>query len=755
MGETGPIQCKPHVWLFGGFRLIAGDGTIVPISGRRSRGVFAYLLLASGQSASRDRLCSLFWGDRGDDQARSSLRQCLLELRAAFELAGISPFEATRERVTLQPGSVLCDAVETVSRLAGLATPAAIEVITEIGAGSLMGDLDLGGAFGEWQGQIRPQLDRVLAAAVQTHLDRLNQKQDWPGVIALADLWLRRDPLDEDVTAAAIIAEQESGASAAAKRRYQHFKQALSHELGVEPGARIQAALSAVQEKAVAKAALEAATAREPLLAVMAFDNLSSDPELDYFSEGISDEILQNVARTTAIKVIARGSSFQFRGRNKLSSAIAAQLGASHLLDGTVRRSGNKVRISAVLIECATQTTLWSNRFDRELADIFTVQDEIAEAVARGLERHFASAQTQFKIDPAAYDRYLRARSLSGAPANADQCIALFEEVIQAEPEFAAAWASLAMARAVATRWLVGKDAFEASRARALQCAERAVALDPAAGLPLVTLSLLESEHSLVKREELLKRAMAASPNDAEVLKHAADFAGSVGRMVECRTLTLRAAQLDPMNATLANNAAVALADMGEVDQAYREFDTISARWPNLAWLRVAPVLIAALRRDWPRVEQFAITDEADDRFYKIAQTTADLMRLPLEASGPILHNAAAHQLEKYRSVELGLLINMFACGMDEEGFACVDRASFARDRASRSGGAFLTSIIFGITNEKMRRDRRFLALCAKLGLCDYWLTSQNWPDCAGEASCDYDFQHEAKLAQSRLTKGV
>jgi TolB-like protein len=136
-----------------------------------------------------------------------------------------------------------------------------------------------------------------------------------------------------------------------------------------------------------------ARAAAEPRLAVLAFDNLCDGDDMAWFSNGVSEEILQTVASGAALKVIGRGSSFQFRGAEKSASHVAAALNVTHLLDGSVRRSGPTVRISAQLIECAGQTTLWSDRFDRELSDFLAVQDEIAGAVAAAVAMVFAPRQ--------------------------------------------------------------------------------------------------------------------------------------------------------------------------------------------------------------------------------------------------------------------------------------------------------------------------------------------------------------------------
>lgn len=140
------------------------------------------------------------------------------------------------------------------------------------------------------------------------------------------------------------------------------------------------------------------AVASEPRLAVLAFDNLCDGDDMAWFSNGVSEEILQTVASGAALKVIGRGSSFQFRGAEKSASHVAAALNVTHLLDGSVRRSGPTVRISAQLIECAGQTTLWSDRFDRELSDFLAVQDEIAGAVAAAVAMVFAPRQPRWPM---------------------------------------------------------------------------------------------------------------------------------------------------------------------------------------------------------------------------------------------------------------------------------------------------------------------------------------------------------------------
>src|SRR6185369_4660150 len=171
------------------------------------------------------------------------------------------------------------------------------------------------------------------------------------------------------------------------------------------------------------------------------------DREMQFFSDGVSEEIIQRLSRGARMKVIGRTSSFQFRGADKAARKVADELACTHILDGSIRRAGGRVRISAHLVEATSQTTLWSDRYDRGLEDIFAVQDEIAEHIAGALDQTFTSFSTT-AIDPAVYDLYLRASPSSYAPDELRTSIGLLEVATQRAPRFAEAWARLAFLRA-------------------------------------------------------------------------------------------------------------------------------------------------------------------------------------------------------------------------------------------------------------------------------------------------------------------
>ncbi|HLZ84447.1 MAG TPA: adenylate/guanylate cyclase domain-containing protein, partial [Caulobacteraceae bacterium] len=264
-----------------------------------------------------------------------------------------------------------------------------------------------------------------------------------------------------------------------------------------------------------------AAAKSEPLLAVLAFDDLSDGADMGWFSDGVSEEILQTVASGAALKVIGRGSSFQFRGAEKAASKVAAALKATHVLDGSVRRSGSTVRIAAHLIECASETTLWSDRFDRDLSDVFTLQDEIAAAVAAALKVALAPPAKAETIDPAAYDLFLRARQKASGfsdPAAVAAAIEMLEQATALAPRFARAWTLLAQALMGQFRFHGSEKPYATMRAKVVTAADTALGIDPGLGSAYVALSGLEPIGLYAKREALFSKALSVAPNDPEVI---------------------------------------------------------------------------------------------------------------------------------------------------------------------------------------------------------------------------------------------
>lgn len=499
--------------------------------------------------------------------------------------------------------------------------------------------------------------------------------------------------------------------------------------------------------------------ADDPLLAVLAFDNLSGEADLVYFSDGVSEEILQTVARTTKLRVIGRGSSFQFRGAEKAARRVASALKATHVLDGSVRRSGERVRVSANLIECAGETTLWSDRYDRELSDIFALQDDIAAAVAAALEVVFARSGHAEAIDPIAHDLYLRALSLitGHLPSEAIKgaVISLLEEATRRAPRFAMAWTGLASMRAGELRSGQSDDAYASARAKVVAAAETALAIDPGLGLAYAPLAALEAFSCYAERERLLEKAYASAPNDPDVLTTTAFFCAEVGRIEEAVVRGGQAFLLEPMKFGSCYAYATFLDFAGRYEEAKALWDGFCERWPDSEMMIDASMAAALQNADWDRFETLASapTTAPDPHQRRRGMIwLARNLRQPDAGSIDRYLQRIRDDLGRTGTVRLDSLALLYNLGRGDAAFQLIDQASFAfmfDPKAAWPHGSLHASYIFNLTaNRGMIADRRFPRLCAKLGLCDYWLESGRWPDCADMVA--YDFRAEARRLDRR-----
>lgn len=494
-----------------------------------------------------------------------------------------------------------------------------------------------------------------------------------------------------------------------------------------------------------------------PVLAVLAFDNLSGDPDMVWFSDGLSVEILQTVAQGAGLKVIGHGSSFRFRGAGKAAREVAAQLGATHVLDGAVRRAGSRLRVSAHLVDGTSGVTLWSMTFEREITDIFAVQDEIAGAAAAALRTAFAPVRPRATVDPAIYDLYLRARSpLGGLAGSTDEAqharsLELLDAVTAVAPDFARAWAELAMRRAVCLRRFDHAGFPGLTPARAEEAAETAIRLDPGLGLPHQALSYLTPVAAYAERETLHRRALAAAPHDPEVLNLAGQFFAEVGRLSEALDHARRAAALDPLYWPAAQWQAGLLGALGRHAEARIIWDACLARWPDVEALAGEAIADAANAGDWARLENLAQAARQRGLDSPRLQAFVDAQRSRRAPNTAILETQrkrVAARFAREGRVSLADLARLVALGGADEAFDLAERACFAHlfEAGARVGtGAWAPAVIFVAANRAMIADRRFIRLCTRLGLTEFWATSGRWPDCADDPALSYDFRAECR----------
>jgi TolB-like protein len=319
-----------------------------------------------------------------------------------------------------------------------------------------------------------------------------------------------------------------------------------------------------------------------PAIAVLPFTNLSGDPEQEYFAEGLAEETLDRLGRVPGLKVIARSSSFGFKGKDADAQTIAQKLGVTTLLEGSVRRDGKRLRLSARLIDGRSGEQIWSGSFDRDMTDVFAVQAELAGAIvnaiapaAKGSPAEDSAAPTS---DLDAYDLYLAARSqlVMRTPESIQKSLDLVEQAVRLDPDFARAQAQLAnslLFRAMFSEDLQSQESMALLR-RAESAAHKALALDPELSEAHGAYANLLRTTGRPGAEEQYKRALELNPNNAASWHDYSVYLGILGgRDEESRQATLRALELDPRQPTTWANH---LGDIGgdPRDPRYRaEFD--------------------------------------------------------------------------------------------------------------------------------------------------------------------------------------
>jgi TolB-like protein/Tfp pilus assembly protein PilF len=288
-------------------------------------------------------------------------------------------------------------------------------------------------------------------------------------------------------------------------------------------------------------------------IAVLPFVNMSSDPEQEYFSDGISEELLNLLAKIPELQVAARTSSFSFKDQNLEIPEIARRLKVAHVLEGSVRKADDQVRITAQLIRADDGYHMWSETWDRSLDNIFAIQDEIAADVAEQLKVTLLGAVPRVQAtDPKAYALYLQARQLNRqvTAEGIERSIALFEEALAIDPEYAAAWAGLAEGRSYEASFALRP--IEEAYSLARDAASEALAIDPESAEAHAQLGhvALLSDGDLGAAARHYEEAIELAPTDTDILTEAVTMLRILGRLDEAIALQEYALARDPVNAT-------------------------------------------------------------------------------------------------------------------------------------------------------------------------------------------------------------
>ena len=309
----------------------------------------------------------------------------------------------------------------------------------------------------------------------------------------------------------------------------------------------------------------------ENSIAVLPFVNMSDDASNEYFSDGLSEELLNLLAKMTELRVTARTSSFSYKGKDVRIDQIGKELNVAYILEGSVRRAGNQVRITAQLIRSHDESRLWSETYDRTLDDIFAIQDEIASEVVAQLKiTLLGDVPTVKKTDPEAYALFLQARHLSHqtTPDAYEQSIALFQQALEIDPDYAAAWEGLAgnyMSQAS-----VGLRPINEGHRLAREVINRALAIDPAYAPAHANLGRIARAYDgdLAAAARHYEHALELDPADMTILSDAATLTSNLGRVDEAIVLREYATVRDPVNPRVHHSLSVTYRWAGRLDEA-------------------------------------------------------------------------------------------------------------------------------------------------------------------------------------------
>jgi TolB-like protein/DNA-binding SARP family transcriptional activator len=582
--------------LLGPMRLTTKRGEDITPKARKTRALLAIVASARGP-VSRARLTDLLWGDRGEEQAKASLRQALYELR---ELGTSGLITTTRESVELGPKRLWTDvgALQDTSEAAQLAD------LLEGTQWPLLDDLDdVTPELDDW---LRAERSRVSAQIVQQSseaADAALERGDAASARRIADALERIDPLDERASKAGARADIALGDRSGAHRRLERLEKRLKDELGLEPSPDARALLneSSASKAGSASLAVKASTASRnvgwwllplllglllivaagayffrsgaaeasPNVAILPFEDVGQRTQ-SYFASGVSDEILNLLSHEQRIRVLGRVSAEEIAERPN-SLEIARDLGITHLLDGSVRTAGDRVLVIVNLTRVSDGTQMWSERYERRLGDIFAVQGEIAKTVANRLSRSFDRPIHQ-ATSPEVYDRYLAARQLVRERreltlAEADR---LLREAIKLDPRYAPAYAELAQVLMLRSDHPTsyGRLPIDAARAEARRFARKAIELDPNLGDAYAAMGFIYLQDK--RSEPFYRKAAELSPQRADYHRWLATSMSQRSAFKESLAEYRRATEIDPLWYINNEHYAAALIFVGQHDEARR-----------------------------------------------------------------------------------------------------------------------------------------------------------------------------------------
>ncbi len=543
-----------EIRVLGGLEVIRdGVPATLPPS-RKTRALLAYLALTRCPHR-REQLCEMFW-DVPDDP-RGALRWSLSKIRPLVDEPAFPRLLADRQSVELRTEALDIDFF-TVEICADVKTAATGDLARAASSfrGPLLADLELpeNGEFHSWQLGLREDARKLQTKILRTLSERLGSAPE--EALPYARELVRVDAFDETAWALLIGALASAGRSGEIRQQYEAGLRSL-REVGGESGPLLRAwrAAQASTSRSTdrAKTPAEPADAPRASIVVLPFANLSDDPEQQYFADGITGNLTTDLSRIPDMLVISRNTAFTYRNKPIDTKQIGRELGVRYVLEGEVQRSGNKVRVTAQLIDAETDAHLWAERFAGNAGDLFALQDEITSRIAVALDLELVDAEASRPIEhPDTRDYILRGRAVRLKPPSREnrvEAITLFERALALDQQSAAAQSWLAIALTARVLDFMAETA-DADIARAEELAEQTLAALPRSAIAhFAKAQVLRAQHRYREAIPEYETVIALSRNWAHAYSHLGwckFMTGSIEELIPAQEQAIRLSPRDP-----------------------------------------------------------------------------------------------------------------------------------------------------------------------------------------------------------------
>jgi len=485
--------------------------------------------------------------------------------------------------------------------------------------------------------------------------------------------------------------------------------------LGPKRDAELLKAVQTATEQTINSAAtvIEADDSDNKSIAVLPFLNMSSDPEQEYFSDGITEEVLNMLVKIPELRVTSRSSVFSFKGQNVDIPTVAAKLGVAHILEGSVRKAGNRVRVTAQLIEADSDVHLWSETYERELDDIFAIQDEIATEVVKALKiQLIGDTPHAISTNIEAYNLYLKGKHFAtqNTSETLRSSIKSFQQAIALDENFAPPWEGLA--NSLRVQGFYGSVDKQETLLASRRAAERALELDSELAEAWLVLARIQYEYDWdwARAEVTIRTALKYGSQNARVLRSATWVALGLGETQRALGLAQLAVDLDPLDYSGLSNLGTTYWALGQPKEEERIYRRILELYPRAtdvkSWLAAALTV-----QGYPEEGLQYLIFDSENRWQRAM-------------SAIVLHSLGRHEEEqqmRQHTIDKEGKLGAFRIALTYAWHGDPDKAFEWLDIAFEQKDALMTQLIFNPWLASLHDDPRWLAILQKMGLLQYW----------------------------------